>query len=714
MIVEAPDGKAIDFGSMPDADVSAAMAKMYPPKLQRQPIGARDAALSSAIEAVPFGADLAAAFDALQNPRPGKSFGENQAASKAMMMDAVRQGRQEEPYASVGGSVVGALSTVPLIPAKALQGASVLSRALKAGAVGAGLGALHGAGTGNTMQERANNATAEGVTGAAFGAAASPVSDLIGVAVKPAIVATRNLASRVANLIKTKPSTAVSGVPAAGLPGVASGTAQQIPTAAARPAETIDFPLTQGQATQDPRLQALESGAVAGNYGDEAQIIANESRVLQSDKAKQIAQGVAGKELTPNVASDSVAAISDNLRSAYSAARDKTASAYNKLGAMTEKDGLNIAADYVRNGIAPSFKQWADKGSNGLAWNLDVRGMENAKKLYQDFEKIVPENIDATDFWKMENWRSGVTQAIGSSQDKAEKAFLGGLLQRYDVAMKQLPREAIKSGDEGILKALEYARSSRREQGALFERSKLVRDIVQNEDLTNEQFANSILSLGAKSGSYVRDIFRAAGKDPALRDKLETQTKQALLGSIVNKSLSAEAKAGGTIESGIERMISFDKLATNLDRLISNKTLFNAAFQNEGDRKALQQLYNAASLVKSAKPGTKNYSNTAYTLLNAIQRFSPALASSNIAGVGVGSAFKAMGKAGASNELEQSLAPVLKGITDSANNITNFGKTYGRAVMAAESSSAGIRQLGEPDAKDNIPTITVRPKREQQ
>ena len=52
-----------------------------------------------------------------------------------------------------------------------------------------------------------------------------------------------------------------------------------------------------------------------------------------------------------------------------------------------------------------------------------------------------------------------------------------------------------------------------------------MRDIVQNEDLTNEQFANSILSLGNKSGAYVRDIFRAAGNNAAMKQRVTTQNK---------------------------------------------------------------------------------------------------------------------------------------------------------------------------------------------
>jgi hypothetical protein len=266
--------------------------------------------------------------------------------------------------------------------------------------------------------------------------------------------------------------------------------------------------------------------------------------------------------------------------------------------------------------------------------------------------------------------------------------------------MDQLPREAVKSGDVGILDAMEKARSSRSDQGRLFERSKLVRDIVQNEDLTNEQFANSILSLGPKSGAYVKDILNAASNDPTKQQELQSQIKQAVLGSIVNKSLSSEAKAGSTVD-GVENMVSFDKLSTNLDRLTGNKTLFEKVIPDASERETISKISNAAKLIKSQKPGTKNYSNSAYTLLNVIRSISPTAASANVLGVGVGSGLKAAGQSGALNELQQSVAPVLKKMADSSNIITNFGTKYGRRIMS------GAAEAGTNAQTDKVLRVTV-------
>ena len=287
--ITAPDNASeadvMKYASLNINAQQSSMANLPQSDIQSQqpssPIGAKTAALASGIEAIPFGADIAASFDALQNPMPGKSFGENQAAAKTRLMQAVQQGRQENPGASMAGSVVGALATVPLIPAKALQGASIAERAIRGAGVGAALGGLHGFGTGNTADQRITGAVEEGALGGLFGGIASPVADAVGAAARPTIAATRNPAGRVSRLFGNNVSQQIAAVPAERLARV-SGMAQQAPQAA----DTLPITLTKGQATQDPRLQALESGAVAGNYGDDAQRMANQAREIQSEQAK--------------------------------------------------------------------------------------------------------------------------------------------------------------------------------------------------------------------------------------------------------------------------------------------------------------------------------------------------------------------------------------------------------------------------------------------
>lgn len=713
-----PDGKTVHEFEVPEgatpAQIEDFAAKTIGAQKQKQvpslQSSAQDAALSSGIDAVPFGSDIAAAFEAIKNGDPNKSFAENQAKFKRDLEEYRKAGEQQHPAAAIGGGIAGALATAPLIPAKALQGASWAVRAAKGTGVGSILGALHGAGEGEGVNSRLSNAVNSGLWGAVGGAAGSVAADTLSLGLGALAPPARRLAERAANLFKVSPEGQQIG------DDIAEKVAQQAANMGNRDTALVDIrqsldnvpqtpittdiiPLTKGQATQNARIQSLENASAAGVHGEEAQALANQVREIQSDKAKQAISQIAGAEITPSTSSDAIASIVDKLKGAYQSAKAKTTAAYKDVGELAQKEPISIANDYIDNGIIPSFKDWAEKGSNGLAWDLEARGMENAKRLFQkavDFTRQEETPSLAKNFFDLENWRSAVSQGIRDAATPSEKAFLSGMLQRYDTAMGQLPREAIKSGDEAILAAMEKARTSRKEQGVLFERSKLVRDIVQNDDLTNEQFANSILSLGPKAGSYVRDILRTASKDPAAKEELQNQIKQSILGSIVNKSLQAEVKAGGTIEGGIENMISFDKLVSNISRLTQNKTLLERAFPSEVDRNAIDQIYRAASLIKSLKPGTKNYSNTAYDLLTALRSVSPVAASTNIMGIGLGSALKAAGREGAVNELTQSLAPVLKDMASgSENTITNFGKKYGRQVFASEFSGASNRKADE-------------------
>jgi hypothetical protein len=79
------------------------------------------------------------------------------------------------PGTTLGGNVAGGLATAPLIPAKALQAATMGGRALKTAGVGALYGGVSGAGTGKNPEEVATNALMGMGVGGIVGGAASPV-----------------------------------------------------------------------------------------------------------------------------------------------------------------------------------------------------------------------------------------------------------------------------------------------------------------------------------------------------------------------------------------------------------------------------------------------------------------------------------------------------------------------------------------------------------
>jgi len=699
--VQGPDGKVhrfeVPMDATPDETEAFAAENIQmdaPAKSEAKPVSFDNPAqvlAAGAIKGIPMGADIAGAVAALGMPQEGQppwaNFSERQGAAREMFQQKGEAAFEQFPKTAIVGAAATAVPSGLMIPSSALQGPSVAARAAKGAAVGGGYGAAYGAGEGNTKEERLGNAITQGMVAAPFGAVGNIAADVVGGAVSGG----RSLAERAANIFnkikRPEPNIIVQGTAnqidpsmLSGIQGALDGPMPSAPTGG-------PIPLTKGNLTQNPRAQALESGAAAGVYGDEAQRMMNETRELQSDAAKKLISGVAGVELSEDVSLAAATKLAENLKKSYASAKAKTNAAYGKVGELSNDAPLQIAADYVREGIVPSLQNWARKGGSGVGFDLGAAEMANGKRLYDQAAAFgTMKRLSGVNFQRMEQWRGRVSQGIANSKTPAEKAFLSGMLQRYDTAMNNLPREAIKSGDEAIIGAMEKARMSRKEQGVLFERSKLVKDILQNDDITNEQFANVITSLGPKSGTYVRDILRTA-KDPAQKAELQSQIKQALLGNILNKSLSAEVKAGSSVQS-IDKMVSFDKLATELDKFVKNRTLFEKVITDPAERKYIQEALNAASLIKSAKPGTKNYSNSAYTLLNVLRSVSPSAASANVFGLGAGTALKSMGEAGATNELAQSLAPVLKGVVEQNGAITNFGKKYGRQVFVGGASEA--------------------------
>ena len=694
--VKGPDGKVHKFevpdGATPQEieefaadNFPSTITKSEPPKSSMAFDNPAQPALAGAIKGIPLGPDIAGGVAALGIPQDGppwQNFGARQAAAKQFFDQAKEVGSEQYPTLTGTGQGAGMVASALMTPAKYLEGASVATRALKGAGVAGGYGAAYGFGEGNNFNERMGNAITQGIVATPFGALGNTLADVGGFAYSSG----RNLAQRAAKLFnkaeRTEPNIIIEAA-ANQIDPAMMGAVPQAPQVPINPQNgKIQIPLTQGQRTQNPKQQALEFGSQAGNYGDEAQTMALEAREIQSQAAKDALSQSANAELTPEASLQAAAALSNNLKQAYASAKAKTNAAYKKVGDLSQDAPLQIGAGYVRDGIVPSLKDWARKGSGGTGFDLMAPDMANGKRLYDQATAFGDmKRLSGVNFQRMEQWRGRVSQGIANSKTPAEKAFLSGMLQRYDTAMNTMPREAIKSGDEAILGAMEKARGARKQQGVLFERSKLVKDVLQNDDLTNEQFANVLTSMGPKSGTYVRDVLRTAANDPAKQEALRGQMKQAILGNVLNKSLSAEVKAGSTVQS-IDKMVSFDKLATNLDDLIKNKTLFERLIPDPAERQSLIEIKNAASLIKSTKPGTKNYSNTAYTLLNYIRAISPSAASANVLGVGVGSSLGAMGREGATNELKQSLAPVLQGVMQEHNGvITNFGKKYGRQVF---------------------------------
>lgn len=642
-------------------------------------LSATQAGIAQFVNMVPFGADafgaMGAAIYGQDDPRP---FSEKKADEKAMIEEAGRQSFVQHPVASTVGAIAGAVAPALMIPAKALQGASVMHRAGKGAMVAGGLGAAHGAGQGNTLDDRVTNAITSGVLSAPFGAGASVSADVVG----RAFNAGAPRMGRYANKIYEKTKEVLGGSRGqAGQQG--SGVVQGTRGVNNPPTSGQGIPLTQGQLTQSPKQQALEYGAQAGIYGDDAQRLALETREIQSEAAK-----AALGNPSVNASTDMAESISQTLKGAYQSAKAKTNAAYRQVGEATQDDPLMVAGTYVRETMFPQMRDWLRKGDNGIGFDLNATGWNEAKRLYQQAETIgSAEKINSINFSRMEFWRAKLSNRIANTTDPAEKKFLGGLMERYDAFMKALPREAIKSGDDAIVDMMRSAQGLRREQGVLFEKSRLVKDILQNDSLTYEQLGNTLTSLGPKTGSYVRDVLRTA-KDPAVKEGLRADLRQGVMGSVLNRSLSSEISAS---TQGVERMVSFDKLSTNLEKLLKNQSLVNEIIPDKAEQAALFEIYKQVQRIKSVKPGTRNYSNTAYTMLNFLRHVSPAAEKASLPLIGsLGGGLERWGQGGAALEIQQSLAPVLKGVSEEMKTpMVSLGEKYGRQILIGDMGAEG-------------------------
>lgn len=186
MIVQAPDGKSIDFGEMPADQVQSAMQKLYPPQPnpQQQMVaqnkyemgdGMMGAAKQlgaygmNAIQGLPGGTFSDEIVSGLGSMVPGQNYDDLQQRQQAFR----QAGRELQPEATAMGTIGTGLAGAPFMPgggaAKTLLGAVA-----KGGAAGAAYGAASGAGEGNAFADSKDSAvqrTMNAGGGAAFGGA---------------------------------------------------------------------------------------------------------------------------------------------------------------------------------------------------------------------------------------------------------------------------------------------------------------------------------------------------------------------------------------------------------------------------------------------------------------------------------------------------------------------------------------------------------------
>jgi len=532
--------------------------------------------------------------------------------------------QERNPYSygtgQVAGAIAPALTGAGLAPAAAkglasAQAAGFIPSALTSAGLGGVSAGLYGAGSGEGGFDRIDKALEYAKWGLGGGAAGTAVA---------------NLGGRLIGKYFAKKA-----------PTLTKGVKDVVKTDTTK-GELLD--LTAGQATQQAPLQSLEKAALKGGVGEAAQ-----QKALQAQSIQQSQIRGALEEFEPADAPLGEAA--KMVKQSFKSIKAKVNKAYEDARIIQQVYVNKTPIDEV---FKPQVKALMRQGGHSLE---DFT--PKAKSIVEQITSNKDKNITSYNLEKMEFWRRRATNASNdaySSGNMSEGKALKEIVKSYDNFMGKLPKHALLSGDSTAVAAIDAARKTRRMQGVLFERNKVVKNLVNNNDLTNEELANIVLT-GSKAAEKINKGAGGVIKNMKKTIPLEKQPefinnlKRGTMSRVLNKSQGSE------LVDGVP-MIMPNKLIKEVDNLLGNQTFMNELF-DEGEQKMLTALRNDLVKINSVKAGADNYSNTAYAMM----RFFDSIP---YGGMGLASAASKLvaepaGKLGAKKALNKNLTTVLHG-----------------------------------------------------
>jgi hypothetical protein len=440
------------------------------------------------------------------------------------------------------------------------------------------------------------------------------------------------------------------------------------------------IPLTKGQATQNQKLQSLENMARAGALDDASQAAIYKADYAQQDAIKKSLGALAGGEASEEALGNAAGL----LKGGYRGIKAQVAKAYDNADVIR-----NVFVDKkpIAEAFSPRIKDIAYKSG------FDMTNMsKETQDLIKQVDAIKDPKISALNLEKMEFWRRKLTNRAEQMKGDPEGVMLNKVVGAYDDFMSKLPAEALKSGDESALKAIADARSLRKRQGVLFEREKVISQIVKDDSLTNEQLANLVLTgssagqnIGPSAGRYVRAMKRAAGDNAT---ELTDNLRKGVFARMLNKSMTNQLRAGTDVQ-----MISPNKLLKELDGL-SRNTSFKSEIFDPAQIEAIDQLRGSLRKIVSEQPGSKNYSNTAYAIINMLRSMPFGISGlSNAASV----VLKPIAEKGARDTLIKDLAP---GIGEVQSELVGKSKAYGAYIGGALAGGSKSSAQAKEDQND--------------
>jgi hypothetical protein len=575
---------------------------------------------------------------------------------------------QAFPITAIASNVAGSIPTLLAAGAAAPKTVQALTNFASRGlpnaiatsaGTGAVSGALYGFGSGegglqNRIKAAREMGAVGGLAGVAGAALARPVASLF---------------ERASRLVSRKAAqNAPQATAQATVQKPIAGAITRAPTIKAQAAPTPEIvqgnvvPLTLGQQLQDPVKQSLENMARGGAMGDEAQRLMAQTDYTQQDAIR----GAVGK-LVGEPSEDALVQAGGVLRKGFKDIKTQVGQAYDNAEVIRNVfvDKKPIAEAFVPR-INDIMKKQGFDASN-------ITG--ESKKLFDELQTIKEPKITALNLEKMEFWRRKAANRAEQLRGDPEGVMMKRVVSAYDDFMGKLPSEALKGGDETALKAINDARSLRRRQGVLFERNKVVEQIVKNDELTNEQLANLVLTgnqgsqnLNAGIGGAVKAMKLAAGDNA---EQVMDGLRKGAMARVLSRAQTTMLK--GNTE---QQMLSPAKLAKELDGLLNNRSFMNQVF-DEQSRNTLFALRNDVRKIASEQVGARNYSNTAYTVLRALKGLPFGL--SSVGGIAE-IALKPAAEKSARDTLNRSLAPVLEEVQ---NELMGSARIYGAAAGGA-------------------------------
>lgn len=491
-----------------------------------------------------------------------------------------KQRFEDNAYSYMGGGVLGGLGAASLAPAGLVKGVGRFAHRgyLPAIAANVGTGALSGGvyGFGSGEGDAAQRAESAGL-GAAFGVGGG----LVGASVSP-------LAQRMMKLFQKKkvlPTKQMTDV-------VSPEDAQKMVRG-----EIID--ISEGAATQKPKIQALEKAALKGALGDEA-----ESAALRAQEAQQ--KQIRGL-LEPLADEDKLIDAAQAVKGSFKSIKRRVNKAYEDARTLGR---VYINQEPINEVLEPQVKALMRDGGFDVS-SFDKRSKNVLEDLYNS-KAIKGQKVTSQSLKEMELWRTRASNAANDAYGTSEGVAISRTIDAYDNFMENLPKHALMSGDDEAIEAFIKARSLRAEQGRLFDRNKIVSNLVKNNDLTNEELANMVLTGSSRSekihkgaGAVVKQMKNTIPEES--QGVFVDNLKRGVMARVLNKS------KGTTLVAG-ENIIHPNKLIKEIDGLLDNKTFVKEVFKQD-EQNLLFALRNDLEKIQSVQAGADNYSNTAYALM---------------------------------------------------------------------------------------------------